>query len=197
MTDFRDDPRLTRSVYQPAEDSALLAEVATDVVSPGDRVLETGVGSGYVSMAVMDAVDVDILGTDINPHACQQSADRGLAVVRMSLVDGIADESIDVALFNPPYLPADDRIPDDWLGRAVDGGPTGGELTMAWLADVGRVLRTGGIALCIVSTHTGIDRIRQAAREAGMATAVVGERRWAYERLVCLQLRPVDTVTDR
>ena len=45
-------------VYQPAEDSLLLAETATERVGGDDTVLEVGVGSGFVAERVRSEVTV-------------------------------------------------------------------------------------------------------------------------------------------
>lgn len=189
MTDF-EDPRLDREVYAPAEDSTLLATAAETVIEPNSTVVETGTGSGVVADRLRSSRDVRVLATDINPHACEAAADRGLDVARMSLLDAIADGSVDAAVFNPPYLPDDDRLPDDWLDRATSGGPTGIELVSEWITDLPRVLTAGGVGVCIVSSLTDIDAVVATAEEVGLAVEETEERSFGFERLVALSLRP-------
>lgn len=183
------DPRLDEPVYQPAEDSALLVKAAKAVLEPGWLVVDTGTGSGIVGDRLSREADVRVVATDINPHACRAAADRGLEVLRSSLLDAIADESIDAAVFNPPYLPAEDRLPDDWLDRATSGGPTGIEVVTAWIEDIPRVLRPGGAAVCLVSSLTDIDAVLSAATSAGLRATELDDTRFSFERLVALELR--------
>lgn len=184
------EPPVDPPVYLPAADSDLLVEAATRVLEPGWLVVDTGTGSGVVADRLRREADVRVVATDINPHACRAAADRGLDVVRASLLDAIADASVDAAVFNPPYLPADDRLPDDWLDRATTGGPTGGELLGAWIADLPRVLVPGGVAVCVVSSLTGVAGVTEDAAAAGVAAETLSTRRFPFERLLALELRP-------
>lgn len=188
MTDRSADWR--RTVYQPAEDSTLLAEAAIDHIEPTWTVVETGVGSGFVADRLREAhPSLTLVGIDINPHACRATASRSIPVVRGSLLDPIASGTVDAALFNPPYLPTHEAMPDDWLERAVAGGPTGAEVVLAWMSDLARVLTTGGIGVCVISSHTGIDRICAVATDLGFDVEVIAETRVSFERLVALVLR--------
>lgn len=173
-------------MYQPAEDSTLLLESAASIVRPGWTVVETGVGSGFVAAGLRDRVGCTVLGIDINPHACEATRRRGVDVVRGSLLEPIASGSVDAAVFNPPYLPHDDRLPDDWLTVAVTGGPTGAEVVLSWIADLDRVLTPGGVAITVVSSHTGIERVRSAAETSGFDVSRDRSDRYAFEELVAL-----------
>lgn len=187
MTEYRDDPRLAKSVYQPAADSYLLRDVVVEAIEPDWTVIDVGVGSGVVAAGIKD-IGARVVGTDINPHACRDAAQAGISIVRASLLEPIARNAADAVTFNPPYLPSHEGW-DDWLARAVGGGPTGAEVLLAWISQLSRVLTAGGRAWCIVSSHTGIERIRQAARRNGFGTAIVASRDFPFERLVCLRLQ--------
>ncbi|MFW6448466.1 MAG: HemK2/MTQ2 family protein methyltransferase [Halobacteriota archaeon] len=191
MTDYRDDPRLDRAVYRPAEDSELLAEAAIDQVEVGRLVVETGVGSGFVADRLRAARDVAVVGSDVNPHACTAARERGLPVVRGTLLSFVATDAVDVALFNPPYLPAVPGLTDDWLERAIAGGPSGDEVLLAWIEDLPRVLRPGGFGLGLVSSVVGRERVEAHAAQAGLSVTEVASRRLPYERLWVLRFAPV------
>lgn len=188
MTDGSDRP-YHRTVYQPAEDSTLLLETAAELIDPAWTVIETGVGSGFVASKLHEQTGAHVIGTDINPYACRASIELGIDCIRCSLIDAIADASADAVIFNPPYLPDEEHLPDDWLSAAVSGGPTGAEVALAWLTDLGRVLRADGIGILIVSSHTGIDRMISAARQQGFEPTVHSRQRWSFEQLVSIVLR--------
>ncbi len=186
------DPRLETQVYRPAADSTLLVEAAKQVLDPGWIVVDTGTGSGIVADRLQREAAVRAIATDINPHACAAASRRGLEVVRGSLLDPIDEASVDAAVFNPPYLPADDRLPDDWLDRATTGGPTGIELVSDWIEDVPRVLKPGGVAVCLVSSLTDIDEVVAIAEATGLSVTELAERPFPFERLVALALNPAE-----
>jgi len=59
-------------VYEPAEDSFLLADAALEEAEPGMRILEIGAGSGFVSAVLRANVKgIRVLATEINPRCCQ------------------------------------------------------------------------------------------------------------------------------
>ncbi|MGM0591175.1 MAG: HemK2/MTQ2 family protein methyltransferase, partial [Halobacteriota archaeon] len=61
-------------VYQPAEDSRLLADAAVEYVS--GRVLDVGTGSGYVAERVAGETESRVVASDLNPHACRLARKR-------------------------------------------------------------------------------------------------------------------------
>ena len=176
-------------VYQPAEDSALLAEAAIDDMADPERVLEVGTGSGWVAEQVASETDAHVVGSDLNPHACRQARDRGVAAVRANLVAPFADDSVDAVLFNPPYLPTDpDNEWGDWMEHALSGGEDGRRLIQPFLADVGRVLRPAGVVYLLVSSLTGYEVVVDLAHEAGFETTELRQESYPFEVLSVLRL---------
>ncbi len=185
------DQRDTDRVYQPAEDSRLLAESALQYVDRPDLVLDVGTGSGYVASRLAEETGADVVATDLNPHACRQARGAGLRVVRANLLTPFPDGVFDVVVFNPPYLPTDaDSEWGDWMERALSGGPTGREVVDPFLADLRRVLAPDGEAFLLVSSLTGVDAVREEARANGLTSMVLDSESHSFEELVVLHLRP-------
>jgi len=185
------DQRDTERVYQPAEDTQLLAETAVIHVESGDRVLDVGTGSGFIASHVADETGASVLGSDLNPHACRQARAAGIPVVRADQLTPFRDGAFDVVVFNPPYLPTDpDKEWDDWMEAALSGGQDGREVIEPFLADLRRVLAPDGDAFVLVSSVTGVDAVRDIARSNGLTTMEAADESHSYERLVVLHLRP-------
>ena len=175
-------------VYQPAEDSGLLAEAA--VAEARGRVLEVGTGSGWVAARVASERDLDVVGSDLNPHAARQARDRGVGAVVADLLSPFRADAFDTVCFNPPYLPTDpDNEWGDWMEHALSGGESGRALIEPFLADVGRVLAPDGVVLLLVSSLTGYDEVLELIDEAGFAAAPVVEESFPFETLTVLALR--------
>ena len=175
-------------VYQPAEDSGLLAEAA--VAEAHGRVLEVGTGSGWVADRVATERGLDVVGSDLNPHAARQARERGVEAVVADLLSPFRADAFDAVCFNPPYLPTDpDNEWDDWMEHALSGGESGRELIEPFLADVGRVLAPGGVVLLLVSSLTGYDEVLALVDEAGFAAEPVVEESFPFETLTVLALR--------
>jgi len=185
------DRRDTETVYQPAEDSKLLADAAIGGIQSTDRVLDVGTGSGYVARRVAEATGAVAVGSDLNPHACRQAHAGGVPAVRANLVAPFRADSFEVVVCNPPYLPTDpDSGWGDWMERALSGGPDGRAVVEPLLDDLRRVLTPDGRAFLLVSSLTGIGAVRTHARANGLTSAEVAEESHPHERLVVLDLRP-------
>jgi len=190
MTDLADRRGAETEVYQPAEDSLLLAEAAVDDVDARARVLEVGTGSGYVAATVADETGASVVGSDLNPFACRQAFDRGVPVVLADLLSAFRDDAFDAVLFNPPYLPRDDAAErDDWMEVALSGGESGREVVEPFLDAVGRVLAPGGVVLLLVSTLTGVEEVVEYAGDAGFSAAAIREESYPFETLTVLKLK--------
>lgn len=176
-------------VYDPAEDSRLLAEEAVDRVGAGDRVLDVGTGSGYVAHRIREEAGADVVASDVNPHACRRAREAGLPAVRADLVAPFREGVFDRVLFNPPYLPRDpDAERDDWMERALTGGATGRAVIEPFLAGVARVLAPEGRVLLLVSTLTDIEAVAAHADDHGLAARTVREENYPFERLAVLEI---------
>ena len=174
-------------VYQPAEDSGLLAEAATEAAH--GRVLEVGTGSGWVAARIATERGLDVVGSDLNPHAARQARERGVEGVVADLLAPFREDAFDTVCFNPPYLPTDpDNEWGDWMERALSGGESGRELIEPFLADVGRVLAPGGVVLLLVSSLTGYDEVLALVDDAGFEGEVVVEESFPFETLSVLRL---------
>lgn len=174
-------------VYQPAEDSALLAEAALDQAF--GRTLEVGTGSGWVAERVAVETDCPVVASDVNPYACRQARARGLTVVRGNLVAPFRDETFETVLFNPPYLPTEPENEwGDWMETALSGGETGRELIEPFLEEVGRVLAPGGQVLLLVSSLTGYEEVLELVEDAGFEHEPVVEESFPFETLTVLRL---------
>jgi len=189
MTDLADRRGAETQVYQPAEDTRLLAEAAVSEIEAPARVLDVGTGSGYVAATVADETGAEVTGSDLNPYAVEQAADRGVSVVRSDLVSAFRDGAFDAVLFNPPYLPRDDDAErEDWMEVALSGGEDGRAVVEPFLDDVGRVLAPDGFALVLVSTLTGVDEVVSYAGERGFSAVAVREESFPFETLSVLKL---------
>lgn len=180
---------LETDVYEPAEDSHLLASVALDRLAGAGRVLEVGTGSGYVAERIAERTGALVVGSDVNPHACVSARDRGVEAVRADLVSPFADGAFDAVVFNPPYLPTDPEHEwDDWMERALSGGESGREVIDEFLASVGRVLAPDGRVLLLVSSLAGVEEVVSRAGEAGFSAASLADESYPFETLSILEL---------
>jgi len=172
-------------VYQPAEDSWLLAQAASREMQPFDRILEIGVGSGAVSEQFSKTHFV--VGTDINPHAVRLAGTKGIQVIRTDLFSGLCTR-FDLILFNPPYLPTkpEERV-DDWLEYALDGGEDGCDTIERFFACAQSYLTDNGRALVLFSSLNDAERVWEILQTHGWNSSLLLEKVVEGERLYVLR----------
>jgi release factor glutamine methyltransferase len=152
-------------VYEPAEDTFLILDSIS--VDTNKLVCEIGTGTGIIALSCAQQ-GASVICSDINPYAVDlvnkniqknQYLLKGVLQVRQGdLFDVIgSDESFDIIIFNPPYLPTrlDQKVDDGgWFNTAVDGGITGLELTERFLKNISKHLKPGGKGYYIFSTQS-------------------------------------------
>ena len=172
-------------VYEPAEDSFMLAEAAHGIVSSDMDVLEVGTGSGYVSAMIKPHVRC-LIATDINPNACRCARKNGIDVIRTDMFSGIK-KKFHLVMFNTPYLPtAEDEQLDGWINRAYDGGKTGNDVTSRFIANVRDILTDSGSILIVTSSLAKVDDVLQMMHEAGFSATVAASKHYFFEDIVVL-----------
>lgn len=183
----------TDLVYEPAEDSFLLADAALKEAKPGMRILEIGTGSGFVSAVLLaNLKEIRLVATEINPHAARCAKMNGVEVIRTDLFRGIKSKNpetlFDLILFNPPYLPTseEEKVPG-WLNYAFDGGISGRDTLERFLDEVRDYLKPGGEILVLISSITGLDAVKEKMETLGFAVEVVARKKVSFEELIVVK----------
>ncbi|AKB44450.1 HemK2/MTQ2 family protein methyltransferase [Methanosarcina vacuolata] len=183
----------TDLVYEPAEDSFLLADAALKEAKPGMRILEIGTGSGFVSAVLLaNLKEIRLVATEINPHAARCAKMNGIEVIRTDLFRGIKSKNpetlFDLILFNPPYLPTseEEKVPG-WLNYAFDGGISGRDTLEKFLDEVRDYLKPGGEILVLISSITGLDAVKEKMETLGFAVEVVARKKVSFEELIVVK----------
>jgi release factor glutamine methyltransferase len=180
-------------VYEPAEDSFLLADAALEEAELGMYVLEIGAGSGFVSAVIGTNVKgIRVFATEINPHAARCAKANGVEVIRTDLFRGLkpgsSKASFDLILFNPPYLPTseEEKVPG-WLNYAFDGGASGRETLDRFLDEVRNYLKPGGKILVLISSITGLEAVIEKTEKLGFEVDVVRRKKISFEELIVVR----------
>ncbi|TKA75541.1 hypothetical protein B0A55_03532 [Friedmanniomyces simplex] len=202
-------------IYEPAEDSYLLLDtlvLSTETAflkdrfppaTPSPLVLEVGTGSGVVlafvtanAETIFGRADIATIGTDVNPFACEATAEtvrvavteqakvgkasgRFCDCVTGDLSTALKHGSVDVLIFNPPYVPTE----------ALPEMPTHSEA----LGSASRDNFERDSRLLALSYAGGADGMETTDRLLGQLPDVLSKRGVAYV-LLCKQNRPQDVL---
>lgn len=177
---------ITPDVYEPCEDSFLLADAALSEIKDTDSVLEVGCGSGIISAVIKANINTGIVGIDISPYAVKCTKDNGIQVIRGDLLSCIKGK-FDVIIFNPPYLPTDEMEKEDgWMNAALDGGHDGRQVIYRFLDDVGTHLVNHGKIVMLVSSLTGIEKVKSKMISLNYYVNEISQERCMFEQLVVI-----------
>jgi release factor glutamine methyltransferase len=139
-------------VYEPAEDSFLLADSIG--LRGGESFLDVGTGTGIVALAAAEKAS-RVLGVDVNPAAIELARKNAEAnkiknaEFRLSDLFSGVKEKFDVVAFNPPYVPVSES---GALAKSWSGGEGGLEVAEKFLSQVRNHLNAGGRFLILLSS---------------------------------------------
>lgn len=183
-------------VYEPAEDTFLIADSLAPIVKKGDTLLDIGTGCGILAIIAAKKAK-RVVATDVNPHAVKcarlNAKINGVAPkidIRLGdLFQPIQKtERFDVIIFNAPYLPSSQREQRTWIGRAWAGGPTGRQLIDRFIKEAPHYLKRNGKILLVQSSLANIDETLEKFREASLKAQIIAEKKVAFETIVVIQV---------
>lgn len=173
-------------VYEPSEDSFLLAEAALSIIKDTDNILEVGCGTGMICAVIKNNSKAKVTGIDINPYAAACTRDNGVEAIRGDLL-GCIKGKFDFIIFNPPYLPTNEgERTKDWINIALDGGYDGRRIIKRFLEEALPHLVERGRILILVSSFTGIEETKTMMTSMGYEIEEKGKERFDFEELLVI-----------
>ncbi|HEY0121993.1 MAG TPA: peptide chain release factor N(5)-glutamine methyltransferase, partial [Rhizobium sp.] len=154
---------VSEATLDPRPDSEVLVEEAIAALDgcANPRVLDLGTGTGCLLLAILsDIAGATGIGVDISPeavsmarvNALQLGLEHKAAFHQGDWMDGL-DERFDLVISNPPYIPCADIVGLEPEVRtfdpqaALDGGADGLDAYRLLADGLGRVLKSGGMAI--------------------------------------------------
>ncbi len=186
------------TVYEPAEDSFLLATYASSLVG-GKKILEIGCGSGIASLAAAHADTANsVIGVDINPAAVEcakkNAEQNGLTNCKFLQSDLFASiplaSKFDCILFNPPYLPTTrgEKLALEDENFAYDGGESGLETFLKFALQAPAYLADGGaVAIIATSLNDGIKKSLAELEKKFGHSKILAEEKFFFEKIALIE----------
>lgn len=181
---------IPKSVYEPAEDSFMLADAT--VFLEGE-VLEMGCGCGLASLACAKTA-TNVLSVDINPDAVECSKNNAAKnnVTNVQFIQSDLFSNVqgifDAIIFNPPYLPTKEkeRI-GGHLNNAFDGGKDGRKVLDRFLSEFDNYLKPNGVLLLIQSSLNDMEKTTSILEKQNYSVETKEKEDFFFERLYLLK----------
>ena len=169
-------------IYEPREDSFLLRKYVKQYVKKGDKVLDMGTGSGIQAIAALKITD-NVTAVDIN-KACIDNLKKthpNIQAIQSDLFSNVPkNETFDLIIFNPPYLPEEKR--ETFEERTVlSGGKYGHELLERFFRQAKKYLKPEGKILVVFSSLTG--DIKEKIQALGYSMTRLAEESFFFEKI--------------
>lgn len=215
-------------VYEPSEDSFLLLD-ALELELPfllGRKpsiCLEIGPGSGIIISALAKYLSYQSHGffaVDINKFACdatnrtRKANNVNVDVINMDLLSCFKPNSVDLLVFNPPYVPTsacDDlniseerkfydedaekvyKSKDDekMLIKSWAGGADGCEIMNRVIFNLDNILAPGGIFYLLIIKDNNPEKIKKDLSNMGYEAEQIIDRKIRGEHLIVLKILKV------
>lgn len=187
---------MPESIYQPAEDSYLIAEALKQTLKKHNKneinqlkFLDMGCGSGIITETSLSCgvKKQNVLAVDINKAAVRFVADK--YKIRTAVSDIFNNinkkQKFNLIVFNPPYLPEHkhDREKD------TSGGKKGYETTERFLQQANKYLQKSGKILLLISSLTNPDYVKNKFKDK-YKIKTINNKKLFFEELFVWQMQP-------
>ena len=182
-------------VYEPAEDTFLLAEKMT--VTEDDTVLDMGTGCGILAVLAAKKAK-SVLAVDVNPYALQcavKNAENNGVKERIEFRRGDLfqpikqNERFSLILFNAPYLPSEPGEEKSWIGKAWAGGQNGRKILDRFVMDAPKFLAAGGRIQLVQSSLSDVNRTIEMFGKLDLRATVAAQVKVAFESIVLVEAK--------
>lgn len=183
-------------VLVPRPESELLVEAILkhiDNFTGEVSVVDLGAGSGALALSIAtEAPHSRVIAVEKSPEALVwlkknvAALSETVRVIESDVIDALPGVKCDVVIANPPYIPNNQKLPQDVVDYephiALFGGATGMEVPTIFISAAARLLKSGGV-LAIEHTEDQGDLIKEVLQKDFLEIAshrdLTGRVRWS------------------
>jgi release factor glutamine methyltransferase len=149
--------RVSCDVLIPRPETELLVETVLELKPAPGPLIDVGTGSGAIGITLALQLGRPVIATDLSSEALAVARENAgklgaeVQFVQADLLEPFADNSVEVVVSNPPYVPVADRerlqreVRDWEPPLALFAGPSGLCVYERLIPEALRVLKSGGI----------------------------------------------------
>ncbi len=166
--------------YPPSEDTFFIVDNIKN--EKGNRALDVGSGSGYLTKLLSDNFSL-VIGTDINFDVLKNQTYKTSNLVCCNGSDAL-NIRFDFIVCNLPYLAT-----DEILDIATDGGTEGFEVPKKILDSAVNNLSVGGKFIFVTSSLSNHQKLIGYAEKSGLKTRIMARKKLFYEELILVEAK--------
>jgi len=191
---------VTPDVLSPRPDTEVILDVVTRAFAPHQafEMIDLGTGSGAILLATLaERFGARGVGTDISSEAIAVARENAANLdlnsrctfMRTDWAAGFGDNSFDLVVSNPPYIPTDviatldPEVREHDPHLALDGGPDGLQPYRDLAPEIARILRPEGIFAVEIGYDQG-PQVKALFEQAGFADVKVVQDLGNRDRVV-------------
>ena len=180
---------VTPDVLSPRPDTEAILDIVLLAYPPNRafEMIDLGTGSGAILLATLaERFGARGVGTDISfealavakENATNLELDNRATFLRTEWAAGFGDDSFDVVVSNPPYIPSGDipgldpEVRDHDPHLALDGGPDGLQAYRELAPEIRRILKPGGLFAVEIGWDQG-PQVKALFEAAGFESVIV------------------------
>jgi len=160
-------------IYEASDDSFLLKKYIKKYAK--GKVLDVGTGSGVLAKEALKYTK-DVIASDV-----QDLKLKGVKFIKSDLFENIKSK-FDLIIFNPPYLPKDERE-DLESALVTTGGRKGYEVIEGFLKDLKKHLKENGKCLIVFSSLTDKNKVDSLIEEDELRFKCLEKKKLFFEEL--------------
>ena len=175
------------SVYEPREDSFLLAESVS--IKKGSSVLDLGTGSGIQGINALLLGAGKVTASDINSEAlknfsmnAEKLGFKNFECIESNLFEKIRGK-FDAIIFNPPYIPTEKIKFID-----LDGGKKGREVLDGFLEKFDGYLSKKGVCFFLQTDLNGAAETEKILKKKNLKFEIIARKKLFFEELLVFRV---------